>query len=296
MTPLHRRFRVDTRATRRFLVGVLIFSLCLTSALFSTCSKTTVGPKQLTVMFLDVGQGDACLLLLPDGTSMLVDAGTRSAGETVVRSLSESGINKVTYLVFTHPHEDHIGGGVAVLKEFDVGQIYMPRTSHTTKTYEDLLLAIRDKGLSVTEAKTGKAVVDTTDLKALFLGPTKNYEDLNNCSAVLCLTYGEVTFILTGDAESEAEKDMLAAIRVPDVDVLKVGHHGSATSTCDEFLDAVDPEVAVVSVGKDNTYGHPAPSTLDRLDKAGADIYRTDVHGSVTVTTDGRAVEVKTER
>jgi len=276
-------------------MSALLISLLLITALLPSCASTVARPR-LTAVFLDVGQGDSCLFLLPDGTSMLIDAGPRSAKDAVVNSLKESGIEKIDYLVFTHPHEDHIGGGVAVLEEFDVGQIYMPRTSHTTKTYEDLLLAIKDKGLSITEAKAGKTVVDTTDLKAFFLGPTKNYEDLNNCSAVLCLTYGKVTFILTGDAESEAEKDMLVAARVPDADVLKVGHHGSATSTSDEFLDAIDPEVAVISVGKDNSYGHPAQKILDRLAKAGVDVYRTDLHGTVTLTTNGRDVEVKTER
>jgi competence protein ComEC len=207
------------------------------------------------------------------------------------------GVKKLDFVIFTHPHEDHIGGAVAVLTAFDIGQVYMPRTSHTTQTYENLLNAIDAKGLTVTEAKAGEVIIDQPSLKATFIGPVKaTYEDLNDWSAVLSLQYRDRTFLFEGDASSKAEGDMLAAKVVPDADVLKVGHHGSSTSTGTAFLQAVTPAVAIISVGAGNSYGHPAQSTLDRLTSAGAKVYRTDRNGTVVVTTDGSTLEVAPER
>lgn len=247
----------------------------------------------LVVRFLDVGQGDSIFITLPDESTILIDASTKVQGSTVVSAIEAQNVKKLDYVIFTHPHEDHIGGGVAVLNAFEIGQVWMPRTSHTTQTYENLLLAIQDKGLMVDEAKVGKVLIEQQNLKAWFLSPDKTYKDLNNMSAVLALTYADTAFLFTGDAETEAEQAMLGS-GVPKANVLKVGHHGSSTSTSQAFLDAVSPCVAVISVGEGNSYGHPTQSTLDRL--AGIDVYRTDLNGTVTVTSDGKSVDVRTKK
>jgi competence protein ComEC len=228
---------------------------------------------------------------------MLIDAGPTAAGSSIVSYIKGLGVKKLDYVIFTHPHEDHIGGAVAVLTAFDVGHVYMPWTSHTTQTYENLLNAIDAKGPTVTEAKAGKVIIDQPGLKATFIGPVKaTYEDLNDWSAVLSLKYRDRTFLFEGDASSRAEGDMLAAKVVPDADVLKVGHHGSSSSTSSGFLKVVSPSTAIISVGAGNDYGHPAQSTLDRLASAGAKVYRTDKNGTISVSTDGSALDVAPER
>jgi len=250
----------------------------------------------LAAHFLDVGQGDACLVVCPDETVLLIDAGPSSAANVVVGYLRDLDIERIDHLVFTHPHADHIGSGAAVLEAFDVSNVYMPRTGHTSQTYENLLLAIKDEGLTVTEAKAGKVLFEKQNLKAEFIGPVKAYDDLNDWSAVIALTYGDRVFVFTGDAEAAAEADMLAAQLVPDGDCLKVGHHGSSTSSTKAFLQAISPEVAVICVGADNRYGHPTAETLARLEAVGAEVYRTDQHGTVVVSTDGTSLEVETVR
>lgn len=252
---------------------------------------------ELRAFFINVGQGDSCLIMARTGSgeefTLLVDAGPAGASEGVVEFLREAGVTEIDYLVFTHPHEDHIGGGKAVLDAFEVGKVYMPKTSHTTGAYEQLLLTIESKGLTVTQVRAGKVILEEKDFEVEFLGPVKSYEDLNDCSAVMSLTFGKKVLLLMGDAEAQAEKDMLEAGIVPDADVLKVGHHGASTSTSGEFLKVSRPSVAVISVGP-NPYGHPSKTVLDRLERAGVKVYRTDLHGTVEVVIKGDRLDVST--
>lgn len=263
-----------------------------------TPSEPTTITGNLAVHFIDVGQGDSVFITLPDGTSMLIDAGPGSASNTVVSTIKALGNESIDYAVFTHPHEDHIGGAPAVFQAFDVKGVWMPRTSHTTQAYENMLLAIEREGLMIDEATAGKVIFDRGNLRAWLLNPSKADINLNNMSAVVALTYDTITFIFAGDAESEAEAAMVrrSSLQLPDCDVLKVAHHGSSTSTTTEFLEAVSPEIAVISVGAGNSYEHPAQSTLDRLTARGAEVYRTDQHGTVTITTDGTTLDVTTEK
>ncbi len=252
---------------------------------------------ELIVRFLDVGQGDSCLISLPTGETMLIDAGSKPAGKTVSQALEDIGVQEVDYFILTHPHEDHIGGAVSVLEAFEVGEIFMPRTSHTTVTYEKLLNAINDKGLSINEAKKGEIVIESplVGLEAGFLGPQKRYDDLNDMSAVLFLKYDSTTFLFTGDICAPAEKDMLEADLLSKVDVLKVAHHGSNGSTGAAFLKATAPSIAVISVGEGNSYGHPGKALLERLDKENVRVFRTDIMGTVVVTSDGKTLQVSQE-
>lgn len=229
------------RISRLLLAAIL--GMALAVALFA-CAPGPAGRGDLVVRFLDVGQGDAIFISLPDQTCMLIDAGPRAAGDDVVAALKDLGVKKIDHVVFTHPHEDHIGGAAAVIKAFEIGQIVMPRTSHTTQTYEDLLTAIDDKDLTVTEAKARTVLVDKDGLRAWLIGPSRSFDDLNDMAAVLALEYGETTFLFEGDAGAEAEAAMMlsTSVQLPRADVLKVAHHGSATSSDPILLGYFDAE------------------------------------------------------
>ncbi len=267
------------------------------SQLSSPPSATNSVSGFLTVRFVDVGQGDAILICLPEGVSMLIDAGPKDVGKKVVSTIEDLSVNKLDYLVFTHPHEDHIGGAAEVITAFDIGQVLMPLTSHTTGAYEDLVRAIEAKGLSITEARAGRVVIDRENLRVWFIGPNKTWEDPDDMSAVLALRYGERTLLFEGDASgrAEAELTLSSPAQLGKVDVLKVANHGSAASSTKTFLELISPDYAVISVGSNN-YGYPAKETLDRLAAVGAKILRTDQVGTVTVTTDGKALSVVSER
>lgn len=250
-------------------------------------------PGQLKVHFLDVGQADSILVQLPSNQNMLIDAGDNDDGDTIVDYLTGAGVETIDYLVGTHPHADHIGGMDTVIKNFTIGRIYMPRVTTTTKTFEDVLAAIKYKGLNVNTAKAGIKIIDDGALQAVILAPLSNeYEDMNNYSAVVKVAWGEVSFLFTGDAEEQSERGMLASGAPLQADVLKVGHHGSQSSTSAAFLQSVDPQYAVICVGAGNDYGHPHRETLARLQ--GVNVLRTDLDSTVVFVTDGREINVTT--
>lgn len=249
-------------------------------------------PGGLRVHFLDVGQADSILLQFPGGRSMLVDAGNNEDGPFVVAYLKQQGVSKIDYLVGTHPHEDHIGGLDDVIRSFAVGQVFMPRVTASTKTFEEVLQAVKEKGLKISTARAGVTLFDQGDLKVDFVAPNgADYEDLNNWSAVTRIRYGDTAFLLTGDAGARSEKEMLASGANLRADVLKVGHHGSSSSTTPAFLRAVAPKYAVISVGAGNDYGHPHQETLARLKDAGVQVFRTDLDGTVVFVSDGKTVQ-----
>lgn len=249
----------------------------------------------LEVYFFDVGQGDSELIRLPGGENILIDAGTSSTEDELVGELRSLGAETLDLVVATHPHADHIGGMAAVIDAFDVRQVVMPRISEsdtpTTKTYENLLQSIADKGLTITPAEPGDELLSSGGAVLTVLAPNgEDYGDLNNYSVVLRLTYGEDSFLFTGDAEEASEEEMLSLDWPLTATVLKCGHHGSETSTSPAFLDAVSPQYAVISCGVDNDYGHPDAVTLEKLEAAGAEVFRTDRQGSILASTDGSGV------
>jgi competence protein ComEC len=258
-------------------------------------SLTLAAPALLTIHFIDVGQADCILVHTPAGHNMLVDAGNNADAETVTGYLSRQGVKKIDVLVGTHPHEDHIGAMDVVIQQYQIGKIYMPKVSTNTKTFRDVLLAIKGKGLKVTSPVPGSTIDLDPTVQVQILAPNSaKYKDLNNYSIVLKVTYGQTSFLLTGDAERESEKEMLAKGYDLKADLLKVGHHGSNSSTSAAFLKTVAPTYAIISVGADNKYGHPSQTTINRLNRAGIKVYRTDQNGTVTAKSDGQKIIIKT--
>ncbi|KNZ40607.1 MBL fold metallo-hydrolase [Acetobacterium bakii] len=281
-----------------FVMLLLVFVFltgCTTnsSSLNTETKKATVVNGTMKVHFIDVGQGDAILIQQGEST-MLIDAGDNQYGETVVNYLKDQGVQTLDYVIGTHPHADHIGGLDVVINNFEVKKIIMPKVGHTTKTYEDLLLAIKNKGLKITTPVVGETN-DLGDSQFTIIGPNaESYNSLNDYSVAIKLAYGNTSFVFTGDAEENAEKEMLALGIDLKADVLKIPHHGSSSSLSDAFLKAVAPKIGVIQLGADNDYGHPHEETMAKL--AGVELYRTDNNGTVVIESDGTNLSVKTQK
>jgi competence protein ComEC len=274
---------------RILIAFVLVFLLVL-----SGCGEAPPASETLTIRFLDVGQAD-CTVVQSGGNNMIIDAGTNATSGELVNKIRGMGIRRFDVLVATHPHEDHIGGMDAIINSFDIGTVYMPKVYSTSKTFLDVLTVIKNKGLKITNPAPGSTFTVGETQCTIFAPNKDDYEELNNYSLVIKLTYGATSFLFTGDAQSISEKEMLSRGYDLKSDVLKVGHHGSSSSTTADFLDAVSPKYAVILVGKDNDYGHPDPETLSKLKSAGVKTYRTDLNGTIVFTSDGSRLTVKTE-
>ncbi|MEL7655499.1 MAG: MBL fold metallo-hydrolase [Bacillota bacterium] len=242
----------------------------------------------LKVTFLDVGQGDSIFLELPNRQTMLIDAGNPDDAVYVSQYIRTAGYKKIDYVVATHPHDDHIGGMPEIIKDFDIGSIYMPKVSNNTASFENLLAEIEHKGYKINTAKAGVSILNDDSLTINIIAPVKSfYDDLNNYSAVIRLDYGSTSYLFMGDAEKLSENQIKADV---DADVLKVGHHGSNYSSSSSFIKRVSPEYTVISVGQGNSYGHPSRETLDTLSANQAAIYRTDEQGSIIIKSDGSKI------
>ena len=293
------------KKSKRKLYSVAISAVAVIAAAFavltqsgqpkSAGSRNPLQEAALKVHFIDVGQGDSILIELPNGQNMLIDAGENDMGETVCQYTEAQDISELDYVVGTHPHSDHIDGLDTVINRFQIGAVYLPDKSHTSKTFQDLVTAVKNKQLTAVKAAAGVKIVDEGDLEVSFLSPvSESYAELNDYSAVVSLKYKNVSFLFTGDAEYTVENELLSVMG--HYDVLKVGHHGSNTSSTANFLKKVSPNYAVISVGKDNSYGHPAEQVLNRLERFHATIYRTDLNGTVIAVSDGENIEFYTER
>jgi competence protein ComEC len=278
---------------KKLLVFILAFCL---SFLFGCSSVNTLNenvttPKnELKVHFLDVGQGDSIFIELPNKETILIDASAHMYSSGITKYIKKLGYSKINYIIATHPHADHIGGMVGVINSFDFDKIYMTNAISTTSSYKNLLKAIQEKGKKMTRAQKGVSIINDEDLKAEFVAPVSDsYENLNNYSAVLKLTYNNNTFLFAGDIEALAESEINDDIKS---DVLKVAHHGSGTSTTESFLKKVSPKYAVISCGKDNDYGHPHKQVVDRLNKYSVKIYRTDLSGTIIFISDGENITI----
>lgn len=246
--------------------------------------------SNLIVSYLDVGQADS-ILIENNGEYMLIDAGNNEDGELLVKYFNQKEITTFKYLVGTHPHEDHIGGLDDIINNFEVGTIYMPDVITTTKTFTDVLDAIESNELTYKVPKIQETLtLGEAKIEVIYTGT--DTKELNNCSIVLRLIFGETTFLFTGDAEDKAEEIILNNNLNIQADVLKIGHHGSRYSTTDEFLKKVNPKYAIISVGTGNSYKHPESIVLSKLKANNIEIHRTDLEGTIIVTSDGENITI----
>lgn len=256
----------------------------------------TTSSGQLAVHYLDVGQGEATLLLHPDVT-VLIDTGRHDASD-VVPELRAHGVDALDLVVVTHPHADHLGQFDRVLSAFDVAEVWWSGSTHTTRTFERALDALESSDAAYEEPRAGDATwIGPLHVEVVNPPDGVDLSDLHDAGLALRVTFGSVRFLFTGDAESATEARMVrTAGEQLRADILQVGHHGSLTSTTPAFLQTVDPAVAIYSAGQANPYGHPHAEVLDRLTATGVEVYGTPVHGTVTVTTDGAGWQVTTQR
>lgn len=272
---------------KTILILLLILLLSISSFGCNVNNNIVNNIDKLKIHYIDVGQADSELIQIDD-KNILIDAGNND--NMTYDYLKTLGIAKLDYIIVTHPHADHIGNMATIIKNFQVDNFYAPKASTTTKTFENMVNALKNKNLKMTVPKVGDSLT-IGDAKLAFLAPNSDkYEDLNNYSIVCKLKYGNTSFLFTGDAEDVSEGEILRKQLDIQADVLKVGHHGSHSSTTQEFLDKVNPTYAIISCGKDNDYGHPHKETLDKLNKKGVKVFRTDVSGTIIATSDGSKI------
>ncbi len=261
----------------------------LTNQNEETESPKTEQNATLKVHYFDVGQGDSIFIELPNQQTMLIDAAESEEKEKIEEKIKNLGYQKIDYIIATHPHTDHIGGMAYIIEHFEVGDIYMPKAVATSKTYENLLETIKNQNKKIKIASDGVTILNQEDLEVKFIAPKQeDYAELNNYSAVVKLTYKEKKFLFMGDAETKSEEEITEDVKA---DVIKVGHHGSDTSSKMEFVNKVRPTYAIISVGKNNKYNHPNEKIIKRWEDVGATILQTAEVGDITITSNGETLD-----
>jgi competence protein ComEC len=276
-----------------FLLIILISSLTIGCNFPTNDSNKNnqIESNKMIVHYIDVGQGDSILIQV-NNKNLLIDAGPKSDKKKLLDYLSSLNLHKLDYVIATHPHEDHIGNMADVIDDYNVLAFYAPKVQSTTKTFEQMVESLKSKNLKINVIKKGTDSINLGEnTKVTVFSPTKDYyEDLNNYSPVIKIEYGKTSFLFTGDAQKDVEKEILANNEDISADILKVGHHGSSTSTTKDFLNKVNPSIGVISLGKDNTYNHPNDGTIKRLNQNKVTIYRTDKNGTVILSSDGSKI------
>lgn len=288
---------------RYIILGIIVILFLLAGC--SLTIETQAGPpiseeSFLKVHFIDVGQGDATLIqqINQDNTyNMLIDAGNNGDGEYLVEYLKDQGVKTLDYIIGTHPHSDHIGGLDDVIKGFQVGAIIMPKVMANTRTFEEVMEAVSDKGLSITSPVPGTSY-PLGEAEFTILAPNSDdYASLNDYSIANRIVFGSNSFIFTGDAEALSEEEILNNFNKRDLasDVFKLAHHGSSTSNTEDFLEAINPSYGIISCGQDNSYGHPHREIMAQLKARNILVFRTDLHGTIVINSDGKDISIETE-
>lgn len=279
------------------LITTVIFAIiAVVSVAFGGELKgvTTQTTGNMKIHYIDVGQGDATLVQV-NGENLLIDAGPNKSAESLVQYLKGIGITTINHVIATHPHEDHIGGMDEVFEAFEIKNFYSPKVEHTTKTFEKMIKAVANEGLKITTIKAGDgSKIDLGEgTKVEIFSPVDDkYHELNDYSPIMKITFGNDSFLFTGDSEKFAEKQVIANGENIDADVLKVGHHGSTTSSSEEFIKKVSPKIAIIPVGEGNDYGHPHKEILELLNKNNIKLLRTDLEGTIVLESDGTSIKV----
>ncbi len=275
----------------RLVFIILVAIALLVSAVSNFFTSRNFGDAVLSVHYIDVGQADAALLFC-EGKTMLIDGGNAEDSSRIAAYLRKHSVSHLDYVICSHAHEDHVGGLSGALSVATAGAVYAPKTEANSKTYQNFKKKAAAQGLQIQNPSPGDSFAFGS-CKVDFLGPiTENTEELNNTSLVLKVSCGETSFLFTGDAERDEELSILDAGLDVSATVLKVGHHGSNSSTAYPFLREVMPKYAVISVGKENPYGHPADKVLSRLRDADVEVFRTDEMGDIIIESDGKTVSV----
>lgn len=283
-----------------FIISIFLLSGCTSPS--SNNSNTTYknnvssNSENLKIHYIDVGQGDSILVEAPN-KNLLIDAGPRVSTPKLMSYLKKHKIKKLDYVIATHPHEDHIGGMSTVIKNISIGTFYAPKVTTNTATFRHMITALKNKNLKITAAKAGMSFYLGKNIKCDILAPNSTkYDNLNNYSVVLKITDGKTKFLFTGDAEKLSESEILKKGYNIDSDVLKLGHHGSSTSSTKSFLRKVSPKVAIISCGKNNSYHHPHKETMRKLKEMHIKSYRTDLDGNIIIISDGNNYTIKTTK
>lgn len=281
---------------KKLICALLALIICVC---FCACEPFGIGNRigkpdsKLTVHFIDVGQGD-CILMESGGEFVLIDSGEREYSDRVTDYIKEQGAARLTYVIATHPHSDHIGGMRDILKSIAADNFITKEADTDTHLWTNLLKTVEEKGINYIDAKVGDTYT-FGEAEFRILGPLSDtYEEYNSASVVTKVTFADISFLLTGDSDNVSNKEMMEAGEDLTADVIKLGHHGSSDALTSSFLQAVDPMFAVISCGRNNDYGHPHKDTVKRLDLIGCEFFRTDIQGTIVAKTDGTKLSITT--
>lgn len=290
-----KKFKLDRKTVSSLALAFVLLCFVVFYIVESFAEFQAYSKEDVVVHFVDVGQGDCTVITTPEG-NIIIDAGLYDEVERTVSYIDSIGVNDFKYAIFTHPHSDHIGGAGSIISNYNVDTVILPNVVSTYTPFEKMLEAIEKKDCNVLEGKAGVSL-ELGKVRIDLLAPVYEYEDINNMSIATKITYGEVSFLFTGDAEEISELAMLErGEKILDSTILKVGHHGSSSSSCYDFIKAVSPEVAVYSCGINNEYGHPHGQVIKRINNIGAVSYRTDKQGSIVISTDGQRYYVNAQK
>nr|WP_253289296.1 ComEC/Rec2 family competence protein [Clostridium sp. MSJ-8] len=269
---------------KKILAFVLLFFAIFTIS----CNKEPYVENNLIVHYINVGQGDSTLIQF-NGKNLLIDAGTRENVSNLIKYIDSYNIHSFDYVIATHPHDDHIGGMAQVINKYSIDNFYMPQVNYSGKIYEDMIDALKLKNIKIKTINPSTPSINLgKDISFSVFSPNnKIYENTNNYSPIIKIQYKKISFLFTGDAETEVEEEVLSRNYNLNSDVIKIGHHGSNTSTSVNFLQKVNPSIAIISVGKDNEYSHPNKEILDLLSKYKITYFRTDIDDTIILYSDG---------